>query len=72
MMKFLFITNILNFKVWRIRVVGLILNFYPSAEVVNDVGKGAELRICFETSLSMLPKGNSNIPAFYSIIGNFS
>ena len=63
--------NVLDFKVWWTRVGGLILNFYPSAEVVNDVEKGAKLRICFETSLAVLSKGNSKSPAFYIIIGNF-
>ena len=51
--------NILDFKVWQTRVGALILNFYPSAEVVNDVEKGTKLQICFETSLSVLSKGNS-------------
>ena len=63
--------NILDFKVWRNRVGGLILNFYPSAEVVNDVEKGAKLQICFETSLSELPKAIQTFPHFISSFGNF-
>ena len=60
--------KVLNFKVWRTRVGRLILNFSPSAEVVNDVEKGVKVRICFKTSFSAVSKGNSKIPAFYIII----
>ena len=52
---FLFFTNfkkiampkILDFKVWRTRVGGLILNIYLSAEFVNDVEKKHQITNLF-------------------------
>ena len=43
--------NVLDFKVWWTRVGGHVLNFSPSAEVVNDVENGAKLRICIKKSM---------------------
>ena len=61
------ISNVLNFKVWQTRFHGLILNFYPSAEVVNDVGKGADLRICLKHHCQCSQKAIKKFPPFISL-----
>ena len=64
--------TLLRIKVWRTSCFPPAFEFWTSAEVGNDVVKGAKIQISLKTSVQLLWKFNSKYAAFYIIIPNFS